>query len=45
MISWFPVPDEEDLDSRVAELVTRQRKKPGFYELISNYAEVNGLRM
>ena len=28
-ISWFPVPDEEDLDPRVAELVARQRDKLG----------------
>ena len=28
-ISWFPVPDEEDLDPRVAELVARQREKLG----------------
>lgn len=28
-ISWFPVPDEEDLDPRVAELVAKQREKLG----------------
>ena len=28
-ISWFPVPDEDDLDPRVAELVARQREKLG----------------
>jgi uncharacterized peroxidase-related enzyme len=28
-ISWFPVPGEEDLDPRVAELVARQREKLG----------------
>jgi uncharacterized peroxidase-related enzyme len=28
-ISWFPVPDEEDLDPRVADLVARQRAKLG----------------
>ena len=28
-ISWFPVPDEEDLDPRVADLVARQREKLG----------------
>lgn len=28
-ISWFPVPAEEDLDPRVAELVARQREKLG----------------
>lgn len=28
-ISWFPVPDEADLDPRVAELVRRQREKLG----------------
>lgn len=28
-ISWFPVPDEEDLDPRVAELVENQREKLG----------------
>jgi hypothetical protein len=26
-ISWFPVPAEEDLDPRVAELVALQRQK------------------
>ncbi len=28
-ISWFPIPDEEDLDPRVADLVRRQREKLG----------------
>ncbi len=28
-ISWFPVPDEGELDPRVAELVARQREKLG----------------
>ena len=28
-ISWFPVPDEADLDPRVADLVARQRAKLG----------------
>ena len=28
-ISWFPVPDEADLDPRVAALVARQREKLG----------------
>ena len=28
-ISWFPVPDEENLDPRVAELVEKQREKLG----------------
>lgn len=28
-ISWFPVPAEEDLDPRVAELVVLQREKLG----------------
>jgi alkylhydroperoxidase family enzyme len=28
-ISWFPIPDEEALDPRVAELVARQRQKLG----------------
>lgn len=28
-ISWFPVPDEEDLDPRVRELVEKQREKLG----------------
>jgi len=28
-ISWFPVPDEENLDPRVKELVARQREKLG----------------
>ena len=28
-ISWFLVPDEEDLDPRVAELVAKQREKLG----------------
>ena len=28
-ISWFPVPNEEDLDPRVAELVAKQREKLG----------------
>ncbi len=28
-ISWFPVPDEADLDPRVADLVRRQREKLG----------------
>jgi alkylhydroperoxidase family enzyme len=28
-ISWFPVPDEAELDPRVAELVARQRQKLG----------------
>jgi hypothetical protein len=28
-ISWFPVPDEADLDPRVAELVAGQREKLG----------------
>lgn len=28
-ISWFPVPDEADLDPRVADIVARQRQKLG----------------
>ena len=28
-ISWFPIPDEANLDPRVAELVRRQREKLG----------------
>ncbi len=28
-ISWFPVPDEEDLDPHVKELVEKQREKLG----------------
>ncbi len=28
-ISWFPVPDEEDLDPPVKELVEKQREKLG----------------
>ena len=28
-ISWFPVPPEEELDPRVADLVRRQREKLG----------------
>lgn len=28
-ISWFPIPDEEDLDPRVAEIVAKQREKLG----------------
>ena len=28
-ISWFPVPDEEDLDPRIKELVEKQREKLG----------------
>lgn len=28
-ISWFPIPDEEDLDPRVKELVQKQREKLG----------------
>ncbi|QIN79682.1 hypothetical protein GBA65_15385 [Rubrobacter marinus] len=28
-ISWFPVPDEGDLDPRVAEIVAKQREKLG----------------
>ena len=28
-ISWFPVPEEEDLDPRVVQLVARQREKLG----------------
>jgi uncharacterized peroxidase-related enzyme len=28
-ISWFPVPDEENLDPRVSELVAKQREKLG----------------
>jgi alkylhydroperoxidase family enzyme len=28
-ISWFPIPDEEDLDPRVAALVALQREKLG----------------
>ena len=28
-ISWFPVPDEEDLDPRVKEIVEKQREKLG----------------
>ena len=28
-ISWFPIPDEADLDPRVAALVARQREKLG----------------
>ncbi|MCA1666153.1 MAG: hypothetical protein LC793_01860, partial [Thermomicrobia bacterium] len=28
-ISWFPIPEEGDLDPRVADLVRRQREKLG----------------
>lgn len=28
-ISWFPIPDEQELDPRVADLVARQRAKLG----------------
>ena len=28
-ISWFPIPDEAELDPRVADLVARQREKLG----------------
>lgn len=28
-ISWFPVPDEEELDTRVKEIVEKQREKLG----------------
>ena len=28
-ISWFPIPAEEELDPRVADLVRRQREKLG----------------
>jgi len=28
-ISWFPIPDEADLDPRVADLAARQRAKLG----------------
>jgi len=28
-ISWFPIPNERDLDPRVADLVARQREKLG----------------
>ena len=28
-ISWFPIPEEADLDPRVADLVVRQRQKLG----------------
>ncbi len=28
-ISWFPIPNEGDLDPRVADLVARQREKLG----------------
>ena len=28
-ISWFPIPDEAELDPRVADLVRRQREKLG----------------
>ncbi len=28
-ISWFPIPDEGDLDPRVAEIVEKQREKLG----------------
>ncbi len=28
-ISWFPIPEERDLDPRVADLVARQRAKLG----------------
>ena len=28
-VSWFPVPDEEDLDPHVKELVEKQREKLG----------------
>lgn len=28
-ISWFPIPEEDSLDPRVAELVARQREKLG----------------
>jgi uncharacterized peroxidase-related enzyme len=28
-ISWFPIPDEEDLDPRVKELLEKQREKLG----------------
>ncbi|MCA1724250.1 MAG: hypothetical protein LC748_08405 [Thermomicrobia bacterium] len=28
-ISWFPIPEERDLDPRVADIVRRQREKLG----------------
>lgn len=28
-ISWFPIPEEKDLDPRVADLVRRQRERLG----------------
>jgi hypothetical protein len=28
-ISWFPIPEEQDLDPRVADLVRRQRERLG----------------
>ncbi len=28
-ISWFPIPEEKDLDPRIADLVRRQREKLG----------------
>lgn len=28
-ISWFPIPEEEELDPRVADLVRRQRERLG----------------
>ena len=28
-ISWFPIPEEKDLDPRIADLVQRQREKLG----------------
>jgi hypothetical protein len=40
-ISWFPIPDEDDLDPRVAELVARQRQKLG---TPNNVVRVNAWR-
>ncbi len=28
-ISWFPIPEEKDLDPRIADIVRRQREKLG----------------
>ena len=40
-ISWFPIPDEADLDPRVADLVGRQREKLG---APNNVVRVNAWR-
>lgn len=40
-ISWFPVPAEEELDPRIADLVRRQREKLG---APNNVVRVNAWR-